>query len=561
MGKIHKLPKHLIPKIAAGEVVERPASIVKELIENALDATATTIEVNIEHGGTTRIAVLDNGEGMDETDIAKCFNLHTTSKIATEQDLIGINSLGFRGEALASIVSVSKVKIKSRPPQDTLGTEITIEAGKVMARQAIGMSAGTQVLVENIFFNTPGRKKFLKTPQTEFRHILEVVINNALAHSNVEFILTHNNKTICNLNRNDTYETRIQKTLGHDFLTKTLPIRNKEGHFKITGFLVKPQFCSKHRNNQYIFINGRSTKNTLINSLIRTVYKDFIDASTHPQFVLHLQVPADLVDVNIHPRKEIVRFVTETDIGKFVQKNLKKVLQKYDLTYQTDILGTPLNTEKAAKHALKTLKKSVELWDMRETPTQMPKILQVHNLYLITQTKEGFLIIDQHAAHEKILYEQLLQALDTNSNKNATLQLKQPVVIETNIIETQRLNDNLAKFQTLGFEIEPFGPNTFKIAAIPDILQDQNPAQLVKELLAATQENGTLKNSKELLLKTISYLACRSAIKAGDLLTQEESLKLITKLMKCKTRYTCPHGRPAIIRVNLQDLDRMFRRG
>lgn len=583
MGKIEILPTHIANKIAAGEVVERPASAVKELLENAIDADATQITISIEQGGTKKIQVVDNGCGMDKEDLQKCISRHATSKVKSEEDLEKIKSMGFRGEALSSIAAVSKIRIKSKLSEETSGHQLTSEGGKIKSIEPIGIPPGTSVTVKDLFYNVPARKKFLKTPRTEFRHISEIVTDNALSFTDIAFKLVHNGREIFNLAKSASSdssnlrnrELRIKELLGGSLSDNLLPLFFDHHHLKIEGFVTKPQAATERAQHQYIFVNQRRVHDKTVLGAVRKAYGTLLPTKSYPPFLIFLKMPYDFVDVNVHPRKEEVKFAQPDFIFRSVKEAVAKALAKNDLTYQkTDgafrrqqfspktppARGVP-ELDSEAEEPQRYLKRVLP-WETGEldSPSREADILQIHNLYLIKETAGGIAILDQHAAHERILYEQLLEDFKEEKAQRSVQPLLVAETIELAPPDAEILKDNLEVFDKTGFEITLFGKNSFKVDAVPTILKDRHAASLISEIIADLKDNRAPRDVDQKDLRTISFLACRSAVKAGDSLTPEERRAIVNNLEQTKTKYTCPHGRPAKVEISLKELKKMFKR-
>lgn len=412
MPRIKLLAPHIISKTAAGEVVERPASVVKELIENALDAGASIIKIQIQNSGLDRIEVVDNGDGMDIEDVMISFKPHTTSKILDENDLNKISSFGFRGEALSSIASVSRMAIQSRVNNHYVGHRVDLEGGEVLKSMPAGMPIGTIVEVKDLFFNTPARKKFLKSASTEFRNILDIVVNAAMSFSHIGFTLINEDRIVLDLPRYQTLSERTIALLGEPISSQLVPFVHDEAHFKVTGYISKPQLSSIGKSHQYIFVNKRFVSNNIVSSAVKEAYGSLLEPRAHPALILFLELPYELVDVNVHPRKEEVSFYDDSQIFEFVKKAVQNALDLNDLTYSTDIIGNKLDDKKALPYLFNHLKDSVDSWQVYENHKEL-EIMQINNLYLVTQTKKGMVLIDQHAAHERILFEQFLEVYES----------------------------------------------------------------------------------------------------------------------------------------------------
>lgn len=553
MGVIKSLPEKLISKIAAGEVVQRPASVVKELLENSIDAGATYIKIEIENAGIKKILVTDNGCGMIEEDIADCFKPHTTSKLLHEDDLFSISSMGFRGEALSSIAAVSNVVIKSRVASEISGNIIEIENGEIVRQNSIGMPIGTSVLVRNLFAKVPARKKFLKSVRTEFRHILDIVVAAALSHPEIGFFLAHDNRIILDLPEQHSVSERVRLLLGKDVYENLIPVSHESDYHKISGFVTKPQISTKTRSKQHIFVNKRNITNDLISSAVKDAYGSLLMPREHPVFILFFETPSSMVDVNIHPRKEEVAFTNENEVYESFRGSIGRIFEQEDLQYQFDDF-----VEEAVEYDFQDIVADF-MRDEDESFYDTEKILQVQKLYLVKQTKKGILMIDQHAAHERILYEQLLDQIK-NKKTGFSKVLPEPLLIDLSLSEIEVLREYIEILNKLGFEIENFGDSTYKINATPFYVNELGAQTLIKEILEDLMQGKTPGSIDAKTERALSYVACRSAIKAGDYLNQDERQELFEELEATKTIYTCPHGRPVKMELTMNELAKMFKR-
>ncbi len=562
--KIIKLPTDVIAKIAAGEVIERPAFAVKELLENALDAQADTVAIHIEEAGLRRITVIDNGEGMSKEDLQECFKLHTTSKLSSIDHLSHIETLGFRGEALASIAAISDMIIRSRPKKSVAGTQIELENGKIKEIVPVGMPKGTNVTVANLFHSVPARKKFLKSAKTEFRHIVALVTNNALANPNVHFTLTHNKKTVFDLPKVNNSLERIKLLLGAKTFANLLPFSYQDNYVTISGFLSKPQERTFSITKQFLFVNKRKVADKLISLAVKDAYGTLLDPKSLPVFVLFVSLPYEFVDVNVHPRKEFVRFADTQLLTETIHRAVSETLTKNNLTFYDDTgIEFGLTDDKLTKSfAGRILKENQIPWDIRPRNEfgSFAEIIQVHNLYLIAQTRFGIALIDQHAAHERILYEQFKEAFHKEQQKSPQYHLSKPVTLELSLSEKELLEEHSHILNNLGIEIEQFTGNTYLVNAVPLIFQDRKPNELIMEMLSDLEKNGRTQSVDEVSKKMIAYLACRAAVKAGESLTKKQAKELVEKLEATNNNATCPHGRPTKIIIDIEQLHRMFKR-
>lgn len=551
MTKIHVLPPHLVAKIAAGEVIERPAFVVKELLENALDAHATQITIEIHKGGLEAIIVTDNGEGMDESDLFLAWQRHTTSKIPSDSDLSQIKTLGFRGEALASISSVSNFIIQSRRKNAVGGHLIEVHNGKFMQSKPTGMAPGTHVRVEHLFESFPARHKFLKNKDREWQYIVQIVESYMLAYPKVRFTLKHNNRKIITALA-ESLESRIKNTLGSDVLDQSFPFQLVDDHFKINGYLGTPQLSFQSQIPSYLIVNNRVVKSKNITLAIKNAYRSLLKVDTTPFFLLLVNLSYDLVDVNVHPRKEEVSFFDEAKLCEKIVTQIVKTAENQNLSFQWT---TPkAYTKSFAAEILKSdTVSSLKKFNIKQN------LLQIHNLYILVQTKKGFVIVDQHAAHERVLYERFMSNfLDKKSfskqytfptPQKFTLPLSQRVLFVNHKNELKRN----------GFIFERKGKSYF-LTSVPELFKDRNIIQLMQDLLWELEQPNSKNDVDRHTNRLLSFLACRSAVKAGDDLTQDEMKTLLKELSATKSPYTCPHGRPTSFEVSLSDLKTSFGR-
>jgi len=579
MRTIHLLPSDIIAKIAAGEVIERPAYAVKELVENSLDAGATSIDIHLTDYGLKKIIVHDNGEGMSKEDLTESFKLHTTSKIDETHSLLGIASMGFRGEALASIASMSDMMLQSRTCDDTVGTSITLKAGKIVVQTSVGMPVGTSIIIENLFYATPGRKKFLKSDRTELRHIIEQTIYQTIAHHNVSFTLTHNKKQLFTLSASKTFTERVPFLFSKKILSSSIPIEKKDAYFSVYGLITQPQFSLTASNKQYIFINHRHVTDTFINQTIKQAYGSLLPKQRFPGFILFIDLPFEMVDVNVHPRKEQVSIRNKEQLGIFLQQAIRELLATYvPPDSQPSGLFTFSDDDMTHSVAGNMLREEVSPWLVRDSEQEKPfsEPIQIQNMYIVMPNNAGVMLIDQHAAHERILYEQYRSSFTKNSHKYNMFKLNKPILIDLTIEEKIALEDNEQIFKSMGFAFAKRNDDYY-IVAIPVLFQDRNIEQLIKEILetflqqelplphhatrrATTLIKAGMTNIDAQSEQTIKYLACRQAIKAGDSLNINEMKRLLDQLEKTKNNLTCPHGRPTKIQVNMEELHKVFRR-
>ncbi len=564
MNKIKLLPTDLINKIAAGEVIQRPTNLVKELIENAIDAEAKHIKIFIENGGQKSVIVMDDGHGMSQEDLANAIKPHTTSKIAHNEDLLQINSLGFRGEALASMAQVSHLTIKTKLPKKTVGYQLSVKGDQPAKITPIGTNQGTIVIVDQLFFNTPARKKFQTQPATEAQHIIDLVTNFALAYPQLRFTLAHNRKTILDLTP-ESFAERVAAVLTKEHQAAMFELKLEEPYLKTHGFFGHPRLSRKTRSQQYIFINKRIISDPKINQLIQQAYHGLMPSDRFPSFVLSLEIPAELLDVNIHPQKTQIKMLRANETYELLSQKISQLIDDQDLSFLPEIdhhdnleykfegnFGLELHDN--AQITAQQLKQDLQA-DLLASDDL--KILQLTDLYLILIHKNSLLIIDQHAAHEKILTEQLQTIFKQKIQQPS--KLKNPITFTLDISSSNLLKDNLKIFKKLGITISNLKSNQFKINTLPAVLKKRDIKNIIIEVLDDLQsgEFSPIDSHSE---KIIHFLACRAAIKAGDQLSLEQKQELVKKLLACDQPFTCPHGRPTIVRFTPHQLGKMFAR-
>lgn len=548
MSKIRKLSEEVINKIAAGEVIERPAYAVKELIENSIDAGASQIITDLKDNGLTQIKIIDNGKGIPKDELKLAVKSHTTSKIESENDLEKISWLGFRGEALASMKAVSNFEIKSRTNESKNGYML-----KTDKLTSVGMPEGTQVIVKNIFSNTPARKKYLKSNLTEYRHIVSQIQSFALAYPDVSFELINNDKNVFKYKS----KNRTKEIFGEELNNFLLKLNFKDSYLKIKGFISHPQVNFKTKNKMFIFVNKRRVQNTSLINAVKAGYKNLLMNFNYPFVCLFIEIQEDLVDVNVHPRKEIVKFIDETAILNSLKDSVEETLNKNNLTFSNLSFKQKLTKSELAKSLRDEISETSEgkIGQVKKSSN----VIQIHNSYLITETKNGILLLDQHAVHEAILFYKYKMAYKSKKNENLKLKIKKPILVKLDLIKTNLLLENIDYLKKIGFEIEEFGKQTYKLSAVPLIATDLDPKKNLIETLEEL-ENENIKDIEENINSMLAYLSCRSAIKSGDKLTKKQIKNLIKYLDKIDMGYTCPHGRPVKIELSKKYLDKMFRR-
>jgi len=603
MSKIKLLSSNLVNQIAAGEVIERPFSVIKELVENSIDAKSTQINIMIEDGGHKSLQVFDNGIGMSKDDLELAFKRHATSKIETQNDLAKIETLGFRGEALPSIASVSQLSAKSIERGNNDGFELTIHGGEVKSLIPTAGLNGTQITVKNLFYNIPARRKFLKKPDTEQRKIIELIRQFMLSNPQIGFSLSTNNKEIYNVSAS-TLEARIKDIFGKKFSNSLLPVELSKSPYKISGFTGNLNTTKKRQGDQFLFLNGRFIKDRLLSSAVFSAYRSLISRGEFPFFVLFLKVPLDSVDINVHPAKLEVRFQNEWHIYHIIKssisdalKDILKVIPEYDpsLIYYNkkrdsrDESQLPFSGDKAnplVENLAPRKPSDIDLNEFQlggqvtgeiEADFQIDRaherivesneinaedqivsdiIWQLHNKYLITEIKSGLVIIDQHVAHERVLYESARLAIDGNGMASQTVLFPQTLSLQPD--EYSNLLNIIPYLEKIGFKLREFGENSVIIEGVPIDVNWGTEREVISEILEKYMHNSDLDAS--FIDYIASTFACKAAVKAGDPLTLEERKHLIDKLFATKHPYYCPHGRPIIINLSIDDLDKRFER-
>lgn len=661
MSHIQLLSENVCNRIAAGEVVERPASVVKELVENSLDAGASRISVAVEEAGKKSISVLDNGAGMDEDDALLCFESHATSKIRNEEDIFAIQSFGFRGEAIPSIASVAKMTIRTRRKENSGGYEVVVHGGKAIASNPVGCAPGTEVRVRELFYNIPARKKFLKTAATEEHHIVECVTNIALANPQVTFELKADGRTVFLTPGNADLLPRIREIFGKSTADILIPVNAQSGSIRVHGYISKRDHLRNTRSEQRTFVNGRPVESLSIYRGIREGYGPILEKGKYPAAILFVDMEPGMVDVNVHPAKREVRFrddfglvsavrsavtaalraadevipqrgenippsapsghvyipqndslkeapgdrianslypdfrpgAAETDGFSELELIMKQALVEYHVAgsaQATPALQTlselirqqdqpaedvepsqPVNYLKLQQDRVQEVLQQPDVLPfsdpaMRDFPqakitedqllfsSYKLKLLGImENSYIIGVIANGLVLIDQHAAHERVLFEKLLKRTDGSLSQKLLL----PITLELSRANMQFVLRNRHEFENAGFEIDPFGDHTVKINAIPAALPQDNAGGIFLDMLDRILESGS---AQQLQLHQIATAACKAAVKAHDRLTMEECDALIRELANCELPFSCPHGRPTVLNISLNEIERRFGR-
>ncbi len=594
--QIRVLSEELANQIAAGEVVERPASVVKELVENSIDAGATLIRLDIEGGGKKKIRIMDNGMGMSPEECRLAFSRHATSKISRFEDLEAIQSLGFRGEALPSIASVAKVRCTSARSESEGGKLIVVEGGEIMEEKEVACPQGTTLEVAQLFYVTPARSKFLKGDSTEFSHITQVVTQQALANPQIQFLLTHNDREVVNTLSTDQLHYRIAELFGPDLAKSLLEVEAQSGDYHLTGYVSSPVYTRSNRNAQYCFINGRFVRDKVILHATQQGYSHLLPKGQHPALFLYLTMDPKLLDVNVHPSKAEVRFAFQQDVHQFVANSVREALEKnqqIDLakrneddiplgepeyshtprqSYQPPKWVTAHSAEGDLSQALRTMLKpedsdsspQVTWFDKAPTPvanliySEFEPLGQLDRSFIIMQGKQGILVVDQHVAHERILYERFREA--AKNRKVEVQKLLFPLPLELSPEETETLMPHLARLLDLGLELEPFGKNEFLLRSVPAILKNGDHERLVREAIEALPREAFDDVLNEKYVDVLIMMSCRNAIKVNHALNLDQIRKLISDLEQTSMPYTCPHGRPISLLFDMDDILKKFLR-
>lgn len=602
MGKIHIMDEWLSNKIAAGEVVERPASVVKELVENAIDAGATSIEIFLEEAGLTSIQVIDNGDGMDEEDAIASFARHATSKIEKEQDLFRIRTLGFRGEALASIASVSKLTMMTSDGNE--GVHLVLDGGKIVEKTPQALRKGTNITVAQLFFNTPARLKYLKTIQTELGHCVDLINRLALGNPGIAFKLVHNKQLLLQTNGRGQVAQVLAAIYGTHNAKKMFSFSGETNDYKIEGFATMPEITRASKNYLSIYVNGRWVKHYLVQKAIVDAFHTFLPIERFPIAVLFIEGDPQLTDVNVHPAKHQVRLSKETELLVLIEQTIRAALQRAAQvpqaaqpkkiarkeTQQLDMWQPKLDEEKMnalvermapvvdrkeARESIEApvhVKESEEMFDtappipitvQKEEPKKEPfpaleVIGQIHGTYIVAQKEDGFYLIDQHAAQERIKYEYYREKVgDVNNEERQTLLL--PLTFHYAADEALRLIEQQDNLQSVGIYLEPFGQNSFVVREhptwYPKGLEREIIEDLIEQVLTASKTD-----IKKLREEAAIMMSCKKSIKANYYLTKEQMTRLLDDLRQAENPLTCPHGRPVLIHFSTYELEKMFKR-
>ena len=575
---IRLLPGPLIDQIAAGEVVERPASLVKELVENALDAGARAIDVDVEAGGVALVRVLDDGGGIAAEELPLAVRRHATSKISTLDDLAAIDTLGFRGEALPSIGSVARLRIASRSAGAAAAAEVRVEGGEVQPLAPSPQPRGTLVEVRDLFYNTPARRKFLRAESTELAHVVRLVERFALARFDVAFRLRSNGRTVFDAplaGSAAAQRARIAMVLGEDFASDALPIDRRSGGVRLWGWIGRPQASRPSSDRQYTYVNGRAVRDRLLANAVRIGYRDVLYHGRQPAYLLYLEMDPGAVDVNAHPQKTEVRFRDGRQMHDFVVRTVHDGLGVGAGASPTDSHATsdPAVTRSVdlgvadagtMNHASGVIGELFALSaDAAAPPTGAPLALgtalaQLHGVYILAQNATGLVLVDAHAAHERVLYERMKREFDAQP---AAQTLLTPAIVELAVHETDALETVLDEFTRAGFDIDLLGPGRLAVRTVPALLASVDPAPLVRAVLRDVLDDGGTHHLEAAAHTLLGNIACRSAIHANRKLSLAEMNALLRDMEVTERAGQCNHGRPTWTTVTLAQLDQLFLRG
>ena len=561
-----------INQIAAGEVIEGPASVVKELVENAIDANSTRIEIEVKNGGKTFIRVSDNGKGIDYDDIDIAFERHATSKIRSSQDLSKVLTMGFRGEALASIASISEVTLSSKKENSNQGYTYTVKGNKKGIIEEYQCQNGTNIVVKDLFYNVPVRYKFLKNDNSEFQKIKKVVIRLSLANLNISFKLINEGKLVLKTSGNTKMQDAVYELFGKDIARNLIEVNFSYQNMEIKGVVGNSRIEMPYRKNEIFFVNNRSVENEILSNGVEQAFKGALKIGKFPFAILNLEISPQLIDMNIHPTKKEIKFQNEEDVFKIVYQAVKEALLKEEFLGKDETRNSEEIRQEyvqkqesylPANYLLKRIQKSKEEKSLEIKPQivntknklDYKLIGVVFKTFIIIEINDELYFIDQHAAHERVLYEQVKDSYNSGK-KPETQMLILPTVLPLKPAEIELIKDNIEIFEKVGFQIEDFGNNTIKISGVPSIAYNLDSTTIFQDTLKElTSFARTTK--QEIENKFIATVACKAAVKAGMVLTQKEIDTLIQELWSLPNPYTCPHGRPTTIKYEKEELEKM----
>jgi DNA mismatch repair protein MutL len=578
--KIQILPEHISQTIAAGEVVERPASIVKELVENAMDAGASEITVELISGGLQLIRVFDNGEGIDPEEVPVALQRYATSKIRKAEDLYAIDTLGFRGEALPSIAAVSQMTIKTRVPHSLSGVRMLCEGGEIKSFSEVGCPVGTEVEAKNIFFNIPVKRKFLKSIQTELRYSLNHFLRLSLSRPSISFKFIHDGRILCEHPKTESPIVRIEAILGREIYHHLQPVGFEDGEIRITGFASLPSFSKGNADGIYLYVNRRFIRDRMIYKAVLGAYRHIIPAGKFPVVILFLTLPPSAIDVNVHPTKAEVKFKEPERVFRTVQgafsflHGLTSSLTAESYEDQREGMVPPKGAPLFPRSIPSS---SVDFSSMREGRGPLPMVRdmrdpewnverqtglrilgQVQGTYIICEGEKGLILIDQHAAHERLLFEKYKKEYETGSISSERLLI--PIAMELSTEESFILMSHLEAFQSMGFEMDPIGERVYAIRSTPSLIDQRDPQERVREILDELSFMKREGRGAEAIHTILVTLACHAAVRGNFGLRREEMEELVGTLSPFNLSITCPHGRPIFFVIPLEELAKKFKR-
>ena len=569
MGLIRILSEKVASQIAAGEVVERPASVVRELIDNSIDSGASRILIKIENGGRNLIRVADNGAGMDRDDLLLCAERHATSKINELSDLFSVRTLGFRGEAIPSIAAVSRMAITSRTPDQLAGFRLKLQGGKIKEIEETGAPLGTTVEVKDLFFNTPARKKFLRSAPTETDHVVDTLSRIALPFTKLSFRLDDRDKILLSLPSVESDVSRLSALFGHEVAGSMIPMMKEIQGLRLSGYLSPPEWDRARGDHLFMYVNRRSVRERLLTHAVIEGYGSRLMKGRYPYAVIFIEIDPALVDVNVHPAKQEVRFHQ----NRLVHEAVKTVVEEILRQQAAALFRVPSSASEGAMERVGRIEEPIgeyastpaEVTISREPELQVqlmikesPVVLgQLKETYILCETKEGLLLVDQHAAHERRVFEKLKKSYDS-----ATLECQPfliPPTVEFSPSESRTILKKMEELSQLGITLEHFGGSTFMVRSVPNILVDVHWESFLREILPLLEEQGAVKGD-QVVESLLSLMACHGAIRAGQRLSKEEMIALVEQLDEVEVPTNCPHGRPVFKRLSFYEIEKMFRR-
>ena len=575
--KIKVLDPLIASKIAAGEVIERPSSVIKELVENSIDANSTTIEIEIINGGMDLIKIIDNGEGITKEDLPLAIKRHATSKIDTIDDLSYLTSMGFRGEALASIAAVSQMELSSKPLQSPAGSNIQVEKSTILTEKPVSMINGTSIIVNNLFYNLPARKKFMSTQKSESNRILRLINHFGVTHPEIRFKLIIDEKQKINTIGNGELIHTIAKILSQNLANELIPVDFTDNDFKISGYISPPHISRTNRSNILYSVNKRIVKDKLITMALEQAYRGFLTVGRFPITVLDLSTNPSKVDINVHPRKDEVRFMNENEVFSFIQRSVRETLVEkhpvpntFNSTYDTSYpLNSPtiknLFTEKPTDYnQIDPTKQKFFDFDNNNGQNTLQNtnfpilraIGQIDSTYIIAEGENGMYILDQHACHEKINYEKIIESI--GSNMMDMQLLMEPYLIDISTLKTKFLTKKLESLNANGVSIDQLDDQTIILKGVPATISNTKLNEFIKDIESFIENELDIDDALGTMSAIAASIACHSSIRAGDTIDINEMNLLLRGLENCIEPFHCPHGRPTIQNINIQQLNRMF---